>query len=89
MKNFLLMLIRFYRKNISGLKAYPTCRFYPSCSEYTYGCIEKFGALKGLYLGIKRFLKCNPLFKGGYDPVPEKFSFIAKKLNNSVNKQND
>lgn len=79
LKKMLLGIISFYRKNISALKPYPTCRFYPSCSEYTYGCIDKFGAVKGLYLGIKRFLKCNPLFKGGYDPVPEKFSLIAKK----------
>jgi putative membrane protein insertion efficiency factor len=47
------------------------CRFYPACSEYTKEAIEKFGVKKGLFLGLKRFLRCHPFSKGGFDPVPE------------------
>jgi len=52
------------------------CRFQPTCSTYTYQAIERFGAIKGIYLGIKRILKCHPYYKGNLiDPVPEKFSW--------------
>ena len=72
MKKILLKLIDFYKKNISlwleskNIK----CKFYPTCSEYTRQAIKKYGALKGLILGIYRVLRCNPFSKGGYDPVP-------------------
>lgn len=49
----------------------PCCRFEPSCSVYAKEAIEEYGFLKGWFLGIKRVLKCQPFFKGGYDPVPE------------------
>ena len=71
MKKILLKLIDFYKKNISlwleskNIK----CKFYPACSEYTRQAIEKYGALKGLILGIYRVLRCNPFSKGGYDPL--------------------
>lgn len=52
-----------------------SCRFEPTCSRYTYQAIEKFGALKGIYLGVKRILKCHPFHKGGYDPVPDEFKW--------------
>ncbi|MDY2843973.1 MAG: membrane protein insertion efficiency factor YidD [Treponema sp.] len=73
MKHFVVEIlclpIRFYRKFISPLKP-ACCRFYPSCSEYSIEALKKYGPAKGMYLSTKRILKCNPLFKGGYDPVP-------------------
>ena len=70
MKRILIGLIKFYRKNISGLKPAPTCKFIPTCSEYGLEAIEKYGALKGGLLTLWRILRCNPFSKGGYDPVP-------------------
>lgn len=71
MKKLCLKLIRFYQRNISS-RAAPTCRFYPSCSHYTYRAIERFGVVKGCAMGFWRILRCNPFNPGGYDPVPEK-----------------
>lgn len=69
MKRILLWLIRFYQRRISpGLP--PSCRFVPTCSEYARQAIEKYGALKGTYLAVRRQLKCHPFHPGGYDPVP-------------------
>ena len=70
MKQVLIWLIKFYRKYISGMKSAPTCKYYPTCSEYGLQAIEKYGALKGGLLTIWRILRCNPFSKGGYDPVP-------------------
>ena len=67
MKKFVLFLIKIYQK-ISSLTP-PRCRFYPTCSEYTKQAIEKYGAFKGCIKGFKRILRCNPLCKGGYDPL--------------------
>lgn len=69
MKKLFLFLIRFYRRNISPLKQ-PCCRFIPTCSQYALEAIEKYGALKGSWLALRRLLRCHPLCKGGYDPVP-------------------
>lgn len=69
MKKLALLLIRFYQKFISPLFP-PTCRFYPSCSEYTYQAIARYGLFKGGWLGIKRISRCHPWNPGGYDPVP-------------------
>ena len=71
MKNFLLKIIKFYKQNISPYFAQQGvhCKFEPTCSEYTRQAIEKYGSLKGIYLGFKRFIKCNPFSKGGYDPL--------------------
>lgn len=71
MKRVLLSLIRFYRKHISPLFP-PTCKYYPTCSVYAIEAIERHGAFKGSVLALLRILRCNPLFPGGYDPVPEK-----------------
>jgi len=46
------------------------CRYQPTCSDYTYQAVEKYGVIKGLFLGSKRVLRCHPLAKGGYDPLP-------------------
>ncbi|MDY0360301.1 MAG: membrane protein insertion efficiency factor YidD [Desulforegulaceae bacterium] len=67
-KKFFLLLIRFYQLAISPYLG-NNCRFYPTCSAYSYQAIEKYGIIKGLFLSIKRILKCNPFHPGGYDPL--------------------
>lgn len=70
MKRLLLLLIRAYRRWISPLRQ-PCCRFSPTCSAYALEAVEKYGALKGGYLALRRILRCNPFYKGDfYDPVP-------------------
>ena len=71
MKYFMIWLIRLYRKYISPLKP-PCCRFTPTCSAYAIEAFMKRGFFVGLILTTGRILRCNPFFKGGYDPVPEK-----------------
>lgn len=61
--------IRFYRRFVSPWKP-PTCRFHPTCSQYALEAIEAHGVLRGLGLTCWRILRCQPLCKGGYDPVP-------------------
>lgn len=68
-KNVLIKIIVIYRRYISPLKK-PCCRFMPTCSEYAIEALGKYGVIKGLYLSVKRILKCHPFHKGGYDPVP-------------------
>jgi len=70
MKWVFLKLIRFYQRHISTHTP-PACRFRPTCSQYAFTAIERFGALKGGWLAVKRLLRCNPFCRGGYDPVPE------------------
>jgi len=74
MKNVILKLIRLYQKTVSpdhGLffAGSTRCRYWPSCSEYTYQAIEKYGLFKGLLMGGYRILKCNPLSEGGVDKI--------------------
>lgn len=70
MKKLLLMGIAFYQKNISP--CFPArCRFTPTCSQYAMEAINKYGAGKGAWLALRRFLRCHPFYKGDYyDPVP-------------------
>ena len=70
MKNLLLAAIRFYRRNISPARP-SCCRFIPTCSQYALEAVEKYGALRGGWLALKRFLRCHPFYKRDfYDPVP-------------------
>lgn len=69
MKTMLLWLIDAYQRFISPLKGKSTCRFYPTCSAYAHEAIEVHGPLKGIFLTMKRILKCHPFHPGGYDPI--------------------
>jgi putative membrane protein insertion efficiency factor len=69
MKYLLMGLIRLYQMTFSRALP-PSCRFTPSCSHYGYEAINKYGAVKGSWLAIKRIARCHPLNPGGYDPVP-------------------
>ena len=69
----LIAPIRLYQRGISPLMP-GKCRFIPSCSAYAIDAIRRFGAVRGLLMASCRLLRCNPLCKGGYDPVPRRFS---------------
>lgn len=69
-RRVLIFLIKLYRRYISPLKGRSTCIYVPTCSLYAIKAIEKYGAIKGTYLAVKRVLRCHPFAKGGYDPVP-------------------
>lgn len=69
-QRLLLFLIRIYWWTLSPLIG-QVCRFHPSCSRYTATCVERFGAAKGGWLGVKRICRCHPLNPGGFDPPPE------------------
>ncbi|MGI6220884.1 MAG: membrane protein insertion efficiency factor YidD [Coriobacteriales bacterium] len=68
-KYIVLGLIRFYRACISPLLP-PSCRYVPTCSEYAIIAVQRYGALKGSFLALKRIGRCHPFHEGGYDPVP-------------------
>lgn len=71
MKKILIKTINWYQRNISSWLETKNvrCKYYPTCSEYTKQAMEKYGAIKGTFLGIARILRCNPFSKGGYDPL--------------------
>jgi putative membrane protein insertion efficiency factor len=71
MRGLFIALIGFYQRVLSPLKM-PTCRFYPSCSEYCIQAIRNRGVLMGSLFGVWRILRCNPFCRGGYDPAPER-----------------
>lgn len=80
MKKIALHLIRFYQKYLSldtGIAKHlwitdKVCRFTPTCSEYTYQAIDAYGIIIGLWLGLKRIIRCHPWNKGGFDPIPKR-----------------
>jgi putative membrane protein insertion efficiency factor len=69
MKRLALGFIRFYQLILSPVML-PSCRFTPTCSQYTYEAISEFGLVKGVWLGVRRLACCHPFHPGGYDPVP-------------------
>ena len=79
MKRVLIAPIRFYQRWLSPLKRRPSCRYVPTCSQYALEAIESRGVLVGSLKALWRLLRCNPLFRGGYDPVDggEKMRHLA------------
>lgn len=71
MKKLAIFLLKIYKKFISPIFVFfgIRCKYYPTCSEYMMQAIEKYGFLKGIFIGLKRLLRCNPFSKGGYDPL--------------------
>ena len=71
MKKLINILFKLYKKTLSPVFEYfgIKCKYYPTCSEYSKQAIEKYGLIKGIFLSIKRILKCNPFSRGGYDPI--------------------
>lgn len=72
-----ILLIKVYQKTLSFdhsfwgkiIKPHGQCRFYPTCSSYALNSIDKYGIFKGIYLSLRRIVRCHPLSKGGYDPL--------------------
>jgi len=68
-KGLVLTVIRFYQTRISAGTA-PSCRYFPTCSQYGYEAVHRHGLAKGVWLTLRRLLRCHPFAAGGYDPVP-------------------
>jgi putative membrane protein insertion efficiency factor len=84
-----LLALRFYKAYLSILFA-GSCRFEPTCSRYAYEAIERFGLLRGAWLGMKRLLRCQPLSrKFGYDPVPEKWEIMSSRFKTAAGCDSD
>ncbi len=88
MKRIFIAIIRFYQKHISPRKT-PCCRFEPTCSNYAIEAFSKRGVIVGFGLTVWRILRCNPLCKGGYDPVPLKTSRAGRKKNKEIDYLSD
>ena len=84
MNKLAIKLIKFYKNNISP-NTNPKCRFRPTCSQYGLECFQKFRFIKAFLLTFFRIIRCNPLFKGGYDPTP--LSEIEKQILFLTNKK--
>ncbi|MBB5016292.1 membrane protein insertion efficiency factor YidD [Rehaibacterium terrae] len=78
MKSLLLLLLRGYKRFLSPLLG-PRCRFHPSCSSYAMEAVERFGALRGGWLALRRIGRCHPLNPGGLDPVPDTWPPSSKE----------
>ena len=73
MRKILIFIVRIYQTLISPLFP-PSCRYYPTCSNYMIDALKKYGPILGLIMGISRILRCNPFVRGGVDPVPDNFT---------------
>ena len=69
MRALIVLLLRAYKGVVSPLLP-PACRFHPTCSEYTLEAVQRYGAARGIWLGLKRLSRCHPFHAGGLDPVP-------------------
>lgn len=69
LRKLVVYIIKIYQRWISPLKIVPSCRFYPTCSQYAVDAVSKYGVLKGGFMALRRLLKCHPFHPGGYDPV--------------------
>jgi putative membrane protein insertion efficiency factor len=87
MKKILQFFIKLYRKFLSPILP-QSCRFTPSCSEYALEALEKHGAIKGTILSAYRVLRCNPFCRGGYDPVPDRFTFKRQETKDNTGENN-
>ena len=76
MRSIVIGIIRLYKYLLSPFLG-QNCRFHPSCAQYCIDAIEAHGVIKGIYLGIHRILRCQPMSQGGYDPVPKIFRLRA------------